>query len=408
MEICDVSGDVGLSVGVYHAGQVVHRANFGYRDLERKIAPDSDTIYPIASLTKAMTAAAFGILVDDGKLSWDSLVMDACPEFRQANESVKSEATITDLLAHRTGLARKNCYWHQSRQKFLLLKHETASTMSLLEQVGSLHDSSIYDNWVYAFAGIVFGKIAGESLGTFLQKQIFDPLSLKRTTIGVPPSENLAKSYTTLDDGTPWEVPNPETRDNTIMGSASGGKSSVNDLLRFYSSFMSAAIHQINHDCTTTAGSPFRQAKEMIQQQIIAAASNPHSQAYGLRLVLTELPSALGLTGLNLRELGEDMPIVGRNTRSRSSVWYHNGSLPGAFSSVYMLPDSDAVIVVLSNTLARTDTPYWLGQLLVESIIGEKQPHDFYRLQKELEKFTYPNIPDCGRRWPMRSPAEWS
>jgi len=73
-----------------------------------------------------------------------------------------------------------------------------------------------------------------------------------------------------------------------------------------------------------------------------------------------------------------------------------------------MLPDSDAVIVVLSNTLARTDTPYWLGQFLVESIIGEKQPHDFYRLQKELKKFTYPNIPDCGRRWPMRSPAEWS
>ncbi len=76
------------------------------------------------------------------------------------------------------------------------------------------------------------------------------------------------------------------------------------------------------------------------------------------------------------------MPVVARSTKTEKRVWYHNGSLPGAFSAVYLLPDTETVIVVLSNSLGKTDAPDWIGQLLVEAIIEEENPHDFVEIAK--------------------------
>ena len=384
-EICQISGNAGMSLGVINRGEVVHRANFGYRDLKNKIAPDSNTIYPICSLTKAMTAAAYGILVDREDFQWETPIKEIYP-FQQVNERVREEANVTDLLAHRTGLAAKNLYWHQSWQQLLLPKEETASTMSILECVGTLHDSFVYNDMAYAFAGVVLEKLTGESFGSFMQTQVFEPLGLNRTTIGSPPSENIAKSYSSLDDGSPWEIPNPGIQDSTILGSSAGGKSSVNDLLKYYKAFLVAAKHQIEHNCSSTPGSPFRQAAKMVQNHVDVTSPGPHPQSYGLGWTVTELPSTLGLIGLNTRELGKDMPIIGRSTKTQSRVWYHNGSLPEAFCSAYLLLDSDAVIVVLSNSLGLTDAPDWVGQLLVESILGETNPHDFVELAKRTRK----------------------
>lgn len=396
-EICQISGNAGMSVGVVHQGEVIHRTNFGYRDLENKIVPDSDTVYPLCSLTKAMTAAAYGILVDRQEFQWVTRIQDIYP-FNQINDIVRERATVTDILAHRTGLAPKNCYWHQSRQQLLLLKGETASTMGILEYVGTLHETFLYSNWVYAFAGVVLENWVGESFGSFVQSQIFEPLDLRRTTIGSPPSDNVAKSYQFLSDGTPWEIPNPQIQDNTVMDAAGGAKSCVNDLLKYYNAFLAAAKHQIEQNCSSTPGSPFRQAGDMVRSHIEASSLGPHPQSYGLGWVVTELPSTLGLIGLNGRELGKDMPVVGRNVKARTRVWYHNGSLPGAFCSVYLLPDSDTVIVVLSNSLGTTDAPDWIGQLLVESIVGETDPHDFIDITRRTRDIHLTNYPQLKRR----------
>ena len=71
-KICQESSCSGLSLGVLHCGKVVHEADYGYRDVEAKTHPDSDTLYSINSLTKPMTAAAIGTLVEDGLMRWDT------------------------------------------------------------------------------------------------------------------------------------------------------------------------------------------------------------------------------------------------------------------------------------------------------------------------------------------------
>ena len=109
-EICQILGSADISIGVAYHGGVIHRLNLGDRGVERENPPDSDTVYPIASLTKTMLAAAFGVLVDEGKVSCNSLIRNIYPEFRQASKAARAQATLIDLLAHRIGLTPKNTY----------------------------------------------------------------------------------------------------------------------------------------------------------------------------------------------------------------------------------------------------------------------------------------------------------
>ncbi|CAO1605067.1 hypothetical protein XANCAGTX0491_008601 [Xanthoria calcicola] len=108
-EICSISGTPGLSFGVLHEDQVLQTENFGYVDIEAQIPPDSDTRYAIGSLTKAFTAAAVGRLVEDGKLTWDSLVCDVMSEgFNFSNPGLTHRISVLDILSHRMGIQRSN------------------------------------------------------------------------------------------------------------------------------------------------------------------------------------------------------------------------------------------------------------------------------------------------------------
>jgi CubicO group peptidase (beta-lactamase class C family) len=68
-QILLISGTVGLSYGVLYHRKVAHTASFGYRDHEKKLPVNKETISPLCSLTKAMVAAAVGSLVEDGKIN---------------------------------------------------------------------------------------------------------------------------------------------------------------------------------------------------------------------------------------------------------------------------------------------------------------------------------------------------
>jgi hypothetical protein len=86
------------------------------------------------------------------------------------------------------------------------------------------------------------------------------------------------------------------------------------------------------------------------------------------------------------------MPLVGRRSKAEEesgegqkkgpTVWYHNGSLVGFFSSVHILPDSGTIIVVLVNLIPKNDAADWIGQLLVEEMIGCSNKNDYLALAK--------------------------
>jgi len=94
----------GIAVAIVKDGKVIHSKGYGVSSLVTMQKTDENTLFAIASNSKAFTSAALGILVDDGKLKWNDRVTDYIPEFKMYNPYVTEEFTIKDMLTHRSGL----------------------------------------------------------------------------------------------------------------------------------------------------------------------------------------------------------------------------------------------------------------------------------------------------------------
>lgn len=99
----------GLSYAVVQDGELLTSAHLGYRDVERKTKADDDTIYSLASMTKAIIAILIGQLVHESLLDWQTPIEKIIPEFRCQTPEDGSLITIIDLLTHRTGIFRSCC-----------------------------------------------------------------------------------------------------------------------------------------------------------------------------------------------------------------------------------------------------------------------------------------------------------
>jgi len=238
-EICSVIGNAGTTIGVLYKGSIIHQASFGCRDVESKTPADNNTIYHIGSMTKALVAASFAILVDEGKVAWDTPLHELVPEFRQDNENIhltelKSQANIIDLLSHQLGLTARNGYWLQKEQELTSDAKETANIVGLLQPVTGFRSNMAYCNWGYALAGVVLERLSGQSLDDFTTTYLFSPLGLANTNMAEPLSENLVSSYMALSNATPFKVPPPPLTDGKVLSAARAGKSIINDLLVLY------------------------------------------------------------------------------------------------------------------------------------------------------------------------------
>ena len=95
-----------IAVGIVKDGSVVLNEGFGYADEGKQLKADADTLYQIGSCSKAFTAAAAAVLVDQGKLEWDKPVREYMPWIEFQDPYTTMNVTVRDLLCHRTGLPR--------------------------------------------------------------------------------------------------------------------------------------------------------------------------------------------------------------------------------------------------------------------------------------------------------------
>jgi hypothetical protein len=95
----------GVAVGIVVNDKLVFSKGYGYRDYGNKLPFTPKTVCPIASNTKLFTAIAAGMLVDEGKLTWDKPVRDSVSSTRFYNDQLSDMVTLRDMLSHRTGIA---------------------------------------------------------------------------------------------------------------------------------------------------------------------------------------------------------------------------------------------------------------------------------------------------------------
>src|SRR5579884_3765379 len=104
----------GAAVAAIEDGKVILCRGYGLRDAENRKPVTEHTLFPLASVTKAFTAASLATLVDEGKLDWDRPVREYLPDFRLWDDFAGERITPRDLLTHRSGLPRQDLMWYGS------------------------------------------------------------------------------------------------------------------------------------------------------------------------------------------------------------------------------------------------------------------------------------------------------
>jgi len=167
----------GMTVSVVHKGEVVYSKGHGVREIGINDAVDSDTLFQIASVSKAFTAASLALLVDEGKLGWEDRVIDYLPDFRMYDPWVTREFTIRDLLTHRSGLplgAGDLLFWPAADTSI----DEVIRAMRYLKPATSFRSRFDYDNLMYIIAGEVIARVSATPYADFVESRLFAPLGM--------------------------------------------------------------------------------------------------------------------------------------------------------------------------------------------------------------------------------------
>ncbi len=174
-----------MAVGVVKDGEVVYAKGFGYRDVENQLPVTSKTLFAIGSSTKAFTAMAVGMLVDDGKLDLDTPLIEYMPDFRLYDDYATLHVTPRDLLCHRTGMPGYDALWILSSRS----RDEFYRRLRYLEPNAGFRDVFQYNNLMYMVVGILVGCLGGGSWEEFVAERIFRPLGMKHSNFSVIDSQ---------------------------------------------------------------------------------------------------------------------------------------------------------------------------------------------------------------------------
>jgi CubicO group peptidase (beta-lactamase class C family) len=160
----------GCAVGVVKGSRIIHAKAYGLRDVGRAAPVTAKTKFYTASFGKTFTATLAAILVEEGKLDWDTPVRDYLPSLRMYDPVATERATIRDFLAQRTGLGRHGRLWVNSA----LTRADILERLRYLEPCRDFRSTFIYSNINYIVAGAVMEYVAGESYEDLVRSRILE------------------------------------------------------------------------------------------------------------------------------------------------------------------------------------------------------------------------------------------
>ena len=172
-------GSPSVALGITYRGETVFSGAFGRRDAERCLPADARTLYPIASCTKAFTAALVAQLVDEGALAWDTPVREYLPELRFFDDRTTAEVSVRDLLCHRTGLPRHELSWYGTG----FTRRQIVESLRYLEPNRPLRTTFQYNNQCYVLAGVLLERVSGTIYEGLLRERVLEPLGMGRTCL---------------------------------------------------------------------------------------------------------------------------------------------------------------------------------------------------------------------------------
>jgi len=321
----------GIAVAVVKDGEVVLARGWGEREAGKPAKVDADTLFAIASNTKAFTAASLSMLADDGKLKLEDRVIDHLPWFRMADPYVTREMRIRDLLVHRSGLglgAGDLLFWPTTTYS----NREVAERLRDVPLSGGFRERYAYDNILYGVAQLVVEQASGQSYEQFLRTRIFQPLGMRATRYNsdaLKRGDNVATGHAKADFATLQPAPRMTWRN---VAGAGGLYSSVSDMAKW----MNAQL----------AGGTYRDAQGR-EQALFTPARQKAMWSLVTPMPIAE-PKVEALKAAKPDFLGYGEGWMVSDFRGRKLVW-HTGGWPGMVSRVTLVPGQKLGVVVLTN-----------------------------------------------------------
>ncbi len=201
--VADVMGEwkaPGIALSVVEGDEMIYSKAYGMRDPDKGLPMRTDTLFRIASNTKAFTTAAFAILVDEGKLDWDKPVKHYIPTFKLYDPYATEHVTPRDLMCHRTGLPDHSCAMRNGK----LSRGEIMELFRYLEPSYPIRTKLQYNNWMFTLTAYLTECVTGQSWDRFVQERIFDLLGMKTSNFSYAKSRltgNYAECFSERDDG---------------------------------------------------------------------------------------------------------------------------------------------------------------------------------------------------------------
>ena len=319
----------GVGLAIVKDNGVVVAKGYGVRTLGDPAPVDGRTLFGIASNTKAFTATALGLLVEEGKIQWDAPVVQYLPSFQLRDPYVTREITVRDLLVHRSGLglgAGDLLWWPPSTYD----RKEIASRLRYIPLATSFRSAYAYDNVLYLVAGEVIEQVSGQTWEEFVGSRILAKVGMTGSNVrhsAAGAGGNVATTHARIDG-----VVRPVAAfgsDNT--NPAGGINSSAEDMARWL--LVQLGEGRLADGSRLFSAATARQLTTLVTPMPVG---NPPEELAALR------------TSFRGYALGFEVRLYRGH-----KVVTHTGGLPGYVSKVLMIPDFNLGVVVLTNQEAE-------------------------------------------------------
>jgi CubicO group peptidase (beta-lactamase class C family) len=315
----------GLALTIVKDDVVVVAKGYGVRKLGEPAPVDSHTLFGIASNTKAFTATALGLLVEEKKIDWDAPVTRFLPWFTMWDPYVSRELTVRDLLVHRSGLglgAGDLLWWPPSTYT----RTEIARRLRFIPPATSFRAAYAYDNVLYLVAGEVIEAVSGQSWEDFVSSRILAKVGMRDANVGhsaAAGAGNVAVTHAPIDGRVRPIAPFESGNTNP----AGGINASADDMGKWLRVQLSKG--------TLDGG-----------ERLFSDATARQLTSIVTPIPINDPPPELAPLRMNFHgyALGFDV----RDYRGHKLIT-HTGGLPGYVSRVAMIPDRGVGVAVLTN-----------------------------------------------------------
>ncbi|MGA8165709.1 MAG: serine hydrolase [Candidatus Acidiferrales bacterium] len=348
----------GLAVGIVQNGQAVYVKGFGVRDITTGQPVTPDTLFDIGSCTKAFTAAAVGILVDEGKMHWDDRVDEYIPFFHLYDPLADENVTMRDLLTHRTGMGGTDLLWYGGS----FSAEEIIRRVRYIPPEFGFRARFEYQNVMYATAGYAVGQASGGTWQDFVRAHIWAPLGMTGADFSATDAQNAADHATPHDlkDGKVVTIPWRNIDNVAPAGSINAG---VKDMTKWIAMQLNDGM--ANGQQIVSAKS----LREMHTPQIVV----PQGGEFDL-FFPKSLQMSYGM-GWFIQDY------------DGHQIWLHPGDIDGFASLVVLIPEVKTGFVILTN-LDHTALRAGLGWHLVDEFLNLPQQDWVAHFQKVADQFS--------------------